>query len=153
MQIKLGILDQIAVREYCSHQQALQESAKLVQHADEAGFHRYWIAEHHTFSQFVSSTPEVLIPFFASSTRKIRIGAGGMLAPNHSTYRLAEIFTLLADLFPSRIDLGIGRSSGGDDDRVHRTRVHQGEQSRHARPMEGPGRCPRIATMSTRSAP
>jgi luciferase family oxidoreductase group 1 len=125
MMPRLSILDQIPLREGQSHGEAIADSLALARAADTWGFERFWLAEHHAPQRFACSNPEVLIPAFASCTSKMRIGAGGMLMPNHSPFRLAEIFSSLSELFPGRIDLGIGRAPGGDEARVARLRDGQ----------------------------
>lgn len=112
--IRLSILDQSQVRRNGTAGQALQESGELVQLAEKLGYTRYWVSEHHNFKMVAGTAPEVLIPFLASKTEKIKIGSGGIMLPNHSAFKVAENFGLLETLFPKRIDLGIGRAPGGD---------------------------------------
>lgn len=112
--IRLSILDQSQVRRNGTARQALQESGELVQLAEKLGYTRYWVSEHHNFKMVAGTAPEVLIPFLASKTEKIKLGSGGIMLPNHSAFKVAENFGLLETLFPKRIDLGIGRAPGGD---------------------------------------
>lgn len=112
--IKLSILDQSQVRRNGTAREALHESGELVQLAEKLGYTRYWVSEHHNFKMVAGTAPEVLIPFLASKTQTIKIGSGGIMLPNHSTFKVAENFGLLETLFPNRIDLGIGRAPGGD---------------------------------------
>jgi luciferase family oxidoreductase group 1 len=112
--IKISVLDQSQVSRNGSAAEALENSGKLVKIADELGFERYWVSEHHNFKLVAGTSPEVLIPYLASHSKRIRIGSGGIMLPNHSTLKAAENFGLLATLFPGRIDLGIGRAPGGD---------------------------------------
>lgn len=114
MQIKISVLDQSQVGRNETPQQALANSGKLVALADELGFERYWVSEHHNFKLVAGTSPEVLIPYLASHSKRIRVGSGGIMLPNHSALKVAENFGLLASLFPGRIDLGIGRAPGGD---------------------------------------
>jgi luciferase family oxidoreductase group 1 len=86
----------------------------LARSAEAAGYHRYWLAEHHNIPSVVSSTPEVLIAAVAGVTSTIRVGSGGIMLPNHSPLKVAETFRVLAGLHPGRIDLGIGRAPGTD---------------------------------------
>jgi luciferase family oxidoreductase group 1 len=86
----------------------------LARSAEAAGYHRYWLAEHHNIPSVVSSTPEVLIAAVAGVTSTIRVGSGGIMLPNHSPLKVAETFRVLAGLYPDRIDLGIGRAPGTD---------------------------------------
>ncbi|HEX8561465.1 MAG TPA: LLM class flavin-dependent oxidoreductase [Flavobacterium sp.] len=112
--IQLSILDQSQVRRNATAREALLESGELVQLAEKLGYTRYWVSEHHNFKMVAGTAPEVLIPYLASKTSKIRIGSGGIMLPNHSSLKVAENFGLLETLFPGRIDLGIGRAPGGD---------------------------------------
>ncbi|MCT2536352.1 LLM class flavin-dependent oxidoreductase [Aquibacillus koreensis] len=111
--MKLSILDQSPVLEGKSANEALQESLRLATFAEENGFHRFWIAEHHGFDQLASSVPEVMLAYLGSHTHSIRLGAGAILLPHYRPYKVAETFNMLATLFPNRIDLGIGRAPGG----------------------------------------
>lgn len=112
--IKLSVLDQSQIRRGSNAREALEESGKLAELAERLGFVRYWVSEHHNFKLVAGTAPEVLIPYLASKTSKIRIGSGGIMLPNHSTLKVAENFGLLETLYPNRIDLGIGRAPGGD---------------------------------------
>lgn len=112
--IKISVLDQSQVGRNSTAHEALMESGKLVQLADELGFERYWVSEHHNFKLVAGTTPEVLIPYLASQSKRIRVGSGGIMLPNHTALKVSENFGMLATLFPNRIDLGIGRAPGGD---------------------------------------
>ena len=112
--LKLSVLDQSQVRRNGTAREALEESGKLVQLAENLGYTRFWVSEHHNFKLVAGTSPEVLIPYLASQTSRIKIGSGGIMLPNHSTLKMAENFGLLETLFPGRIDLGIGRAPGGD---------------------------------------
>ncbi len=112
--LRLSILDQSQVRRNGTAREALIESGELVQLAEKLGYTRYWVSEHHNFKMVAGTAPEVLIPYLASRTNTIRIGSGGIMLPNHSSLKMAENFGLLENLFPGRIDLGIGRAPGGD---------------------------------------
>jgi luciferase family oxidoreductase group 1 len=111
--VLLSVLDQTPVPEGSTGPQALQNTLDLARAADELGFHRYWLAEHHGLS-LAGPAPEVLIGPVAAATRRIRVGSGGVMLPHYSPYKVAESFSLLAGLYPGRIDLGIGRASGTD---------------------------------------
>lgn len=113
MSIKLSILDQSPISEGSTASEALQETAALVKKAEEWGYTRFWVAEHHDSTMFAGSTPEVLMAHLASVTSSIRIGSGGVMLPHYSAYKIAENFKLLEALFPGRIDAGIGRAPGG----------------------------------------
>ncbi|GGO81348.1 hypothetical protein GCM10011348_20170 [Marinobacterium nitratireducens] len=114
MSLKLTVVDQSPVP---GKQQELSPpalSARLAQACERAGYHRYWVAEHHNSINFAGPSPEVLISHIASVTESIRVGSGGVMLPHYSPYKVAEQFRLLETLFPGRIDLGIGRAPGGD---------------------------------------
>ena len=114
MKLKLSILDQTPIRRGSDAYEALQESIQLVKLADEAGYTRYWISEHHNIATLACAAPEVLLARLGAETKRIRLGSGGIMLPNHSALKVAENFRLLEGLFPGRIDLGIGRAPGGD---------------------------------------
>src|SRR5262249_27918709 len=82
--------------------------------ADRFGYHRYWVAEHHGGPMLAGPSPEALIGPLAAATRRIRVGSGGVMLPHYSPFKVAETFSLLAGLYPGRIDLGIGRAAGTD---------------------------------------
>lgn len=95
-------------------QEALHNSIDLARHGEALGLRRYWVAEHHNAGGLACSTPEVLIGQVAAATRTIRVGAGGIMLPNHTPLKVAETFRVLHALFPGRIDLGLGRAPGTD---------------------------------------
>ena len=112
--IKLSILDQTPVRQGSHAREALQESVQLAKLADELGYTRYWMSEHHNTTMLAGSAPEILMARIANETTRMRVGSGGIMLPNHSTLKVAENFRLLEAMYPNRIDLGIGRAPGGD---------------------------------------
>lgn len=112
--LPLSILDLATLPENGSATQTLRGSVASAQRAEELGFHRYWFAEHHNIESVLSSAPSVLIAHVAAHTRRIRVGAGGVMLPNHSPLVVAEQFGTLEALYPGRIDLGVGRAPGGD---------------------------------------
>jgi len=114
MQLQLSVLDQTPIRRGSNAVEALQESVELVKFADELGYTRYWVSEHHNTFSLAGAAPEVLIARLAAESKNIRLGSGGIMLPNHSTLKVAENFRLLEALYPNRIDLGIGRAPGGD---------------------------------------
>lgn len=114
MSLQLSILDQTPIRRGSNATEALQESIALVRLADEWGFTRYWLSEHHNTITLAGAAPEVLIARLAAESKRIRLGSGGIMLPNHSTLKVAENFKLLEALYPQRIDLGVGRAPGGD---------------------------------------
>ena len=112
--LQLSVLDLVPVRDGQSTSQALSSSLALAQVADEAGFHRYWVAEHHNMPAVAATNPPLLIAMIASATQRIRVGSGGVMLPNHAPLVVAEQFALLEAAHPGRIDLGIGRAPGSD---------------------------------------
>ena len=112
--IPLSVLDLYPVSTGASPTAAIHDSIALARRVDELGYHRYWIAEHHNMPSIASAAPEVLIGHVAGVTPRIRVGAGGIMLPNHAPLRVLEIFRTLEALYPGRIDLGIGRAPGTD---------------------------------------
>jgi luciferase family oxidoreductase group 1 len=112
--MKLSILDQSPVISGLGARRAIEETIALARRADELGYHRYWLAEHHAIAALADPCPEVLLARLGAETRRMRIGTGGVLLPYYSAFRTAETFRLLEALYPGRIDLGIGRAPGGD---------------------------------------
>ena len=111
---RLSVLDQSPVSEGSSGSQALRNTIDLAQLADELGYHRYWVAEHHGGPMLAGPSPEALIGPIAAATSRIRVGSGGVMLPHYSPFKVAETFSLLAGLFPGRIDLALGRAAGTD---------------------------------------
>ena len=118
----LSILDLAPVVEGATTRDALLNSLDLVKLADEVGYRRYWVAEHHNMEGVASSATAVLIEQLAAASRRIRVGAGGIMLPNHAPLTIAEQFGTLAELFPGRIDLGLGRAPGTDRPTMHALR-------------------------------
>jgi luciferase family oxidoreductase group 1 len=112
--IKLGILDQSVVQKNKTAKEAIEETIATVQLAEQLGYSRFWVSEHHNSTFIAGSTPEILMVKLASVTDHIRIGSGGIMLPNHSALKVAENFRMLETLFPGRIDLGMGRAPGTD---------------------------------------
>lgn len=112
--MKLSVLDLMTVRSGQSTADALAATLSLAGRADELGYARYWVAEHHNMPSVGSTSPPVLIALIASHTRRIRVGSGGVMLPNHAPLIVAEQFALLEAYAPGRIDLGIGRAPGSD---------------------------------------
>jgi len=113
MTIKLSILDQSPISEGSNAMESLKQTAILAQKAEEWGYTRFWVSEHHDATTLAGSSPEILISHLASVTSTIRVGTGGVMLPHYSAYKVAENFKLLEALFPGRIDAGIGRAPGG----------------------------------------
>jgi len=109
-----SILDLAPVARGSTPAEALRNSLDLAQHAETWGFRRYWLAEHHNMKGIASAATSVVIGFIAGGTTNIRVGAGGIMLPNHSPLVIAEQFGTLASLYPGRIDLGLGRAPGTD---------------------------------------
>ncbi|MGE8396391.1 MAG: LLM class flavin-dependent oxidoreductase [Comamonas sp.] len=111
---RLSMLDLVTVREGGTVRQALDLAVTTAQKAESLGFARYWLAEHHNMPGIASSATSVLIGHIASKTEHIRVGSGGIMLPNHAPLVVAEAFGTLAELYPGRIDLGLGRAPGTD---------------------------------------
>ncbi|MBT4490049.1 MAG: LLM class flavin-dependent oxidoreductase [Rhodospirillaceae bacterium] len=111
---KFSVLDLAPVREGGNPGDALRNSRDLAQHAEALGYERYWLAEHHNMVGIASAATSVAIGYVAEGTKSIRVGAGGVMLPNHSPLVIAEHFGTLASLYPGRIDLGLGRAPGTD---------------------------------------
>lgn len=111
--LKLSIVDQSPVHDGKTQADALNDTVKLAQLADEMGYERYWIAEHHATPSYASPAPEIVIGQIAAHTNNIRIGSGGVMLSHYSPYKVAEVFRTLEAFFPGRIDLGVGRAPGG----------------------------------------
>ncbi|WP_428239993.1 LLM class flavin-dependent oxidoreductase [Gynuella sp.] len=112
--IPFSILDLAPVNDGESVSQSFANSRQLAINAEQNGYHRIWLAEHHGMSAVASAATSVVIGHIGASTQKIRIGAGGIMLPNHSPLVIAEQFGTLAALFPDRVDLGLGRAPGTD---------------------------------------
>ena len=111
---RLSMLDLVAVREGGTVRQALDIAVQTAQKAEALDFARYWLAEHHNMPGIASSATSVLIGHIAGKTERIRVGSGGIMLPNHAPLVVAEAFGTLAELYPGRIDLGLGRAPGTD---------------------------------------
>ena len=111
--IRLSVLDLAPVCEGSTPAAAFDNMLDLARHAESWGYHRYWLAEHHNMPGIASAATAVLIAHVAAATRTIRVGAGGVMLPNHAPLQVAEQFGTLASLYPGRIDLGLGRAPGG----------------------------------------
>ncbi|THD74894.1 LLM class flavin-dependent oxidoreductase [Thalassobius vesicularis] len=130
--IPFSVLDLSPVPEGHEIAEALANTVDLAQEAEAAGYGRYWMAEHHNMPGIASAATSVLIGHVAGKTRHIRVGAGGIMLPNHSPLVIAEQFGTLATLYPDRIDLGLGRAPGTDQETMQALR----------RNMSGPDRFP-----------
>ncbi len=110
----LSVLDLVPVRSDQNTGDAIAAARRLAQVADELGYRRYWVAEHHNMPAVAATNPPVLIAMLAAATARIKVGSGGVMLPNHAPLVVAEQFALLEAAFPGRIDLGIGRAPGTD---------------------------------------
>jgi luciferase family oxidoreductase group 1 len=114
--LRVSVLDQTPVPEGTASASALRNSIDLARHADALGYNRYWVAEHHGSPMIAGPSPEVLIAAIASAVPRMRVGSGGVMLPHYSALKVAENFSVLAGLFPNRIDLGLGRAAGTDSE-------------------------------------
>lgn len=112
--LKLSMLDLVAIREGGTVADALAISLRTARHVEALGYTRYWLAEHHNMPGIASSATAVLVGHIAGNTQRIRVGSGGIMLPNHAPLVVAEAFGTLAELYPGRIDLGLGRAPGTD---------------------------------------
>ena len=112
--MRLSILDQSPIISGHTAAQAVAETIQLAREADRLGYHRYWLAEHHSLMALADPCPEILVARIAAETSRIRVGTGGVLLPHYSPLKVAEQFRMLEALYPQRIDLGVGRAPGGD---------------------------------------
>ena len=121
------MLDLVSVREGGTVGEALHIALQTAQHAESLGFVRYWLAEHHNMPGVASSATAVLVGHIAGGTRTLRVGSGGIMLPNHAPLVVAEAFGTLAELYPGRIDLGLGRAPGADQATMRALRRNQTE--------------------------
>jgi luciferase family oxidoreductase group 1 len=118
----LSILDLVRVTETGSARSALDNARDLAAHAETWGYNRFWVAEHHNMAGIASAATSLVVAHIAAGSKKIRVGAGGIMLPNHAPMIIAEQFGTLAQLFPGRIDLGLGRAPGTDQTTVRALR-------------------------------
>ncbi len=114
MALALSVLDLSPIASGSNAHDALENTLDLARHVESLGYVRYWLAEHHNAGSLASSAPEIVIGQVARTTSTIRVGAGGIMLPNHTPLKVAELFRVLGAFFPGRIDLGIGRAPGTD---------------------------------------
>jgi luciferase family oxidoreductase group 1 len=112
--VLLSVLDQSPIRRGMTPADAIHETLRLAEAVDRLGYHRYWLAEHHSSGSLAGPSPEVMIGQVAARTARLRVGSGGVLLQHYSALKVAENFRVLETLYPGRIDLGIGRAPGGD---------------------------------------
>src|ERR1700758_3507825 len=130
--MKLSVLDQSPVPSGSTPADALHNTIELAQAADNLGYERYWIAEHHAIETLACPAPEILITRVAAETSTIRVGSGGVMLPHYSPLKVAEQFRMLHAFYPDRIDLAIGRAPGSGGLEAfalqrERTKRHQAE--------------------------
>ena len=130
MTLKLSILDLSPLYDSETAAQAFQRTIELAQKAEEWGYHRFWVSEHHGSDRVVGSSPEVLISHLLAKTERIRVGSGGVMLQHYSPYKVVENFNVLASLAPGRVDLGIGRGPGGMPQSTRALRQGDGQASR-----------------------
>lgn len=133
--IKYSILELATVSENTTVKETLNNSLALAKVAEKNGYERYWFAEHHNSATVASSATSVLIGYVADNTERIRVGSGGVMLPNHSPLIIAEQFGTLAQLYPNRIDMGLGRAPGTDPATARAIRTDS-FQAAHAFPKE-----------------
>src|SRR3954469_22778236 len=112
--VAFSVLDLSPITAGSNAAAALRNTLDLAQHAERWGYRRYWLAEHHNIPRVASAATSVVIGHIAGATSRIRVGAGGIMLPNHAPLVIAEQFGTLESLYPGRIDLGVGRAPGGD---------------------------------------
>lgn len=120
--LRLSILDHTPVSSGSTLGEAFWHSTRLAELAEQVGYERYWVAEHHNMPWLASSSPAVLTAHVAARTTRLRVGSGGIMLPNYAPLAVVEQFGMLEELHPGRIDLGLGRSSGGDQIASHALR-------------------------------
>ena len=125
--MELSILDLVPVRVGQSTADSFAASHKLVQAADQLGYTRYWVAEHHNMPSIASTMPGAELMYLGQGTERIRLGSGGVMLPNHAPLAVAELFSLVSAVYGDRIDLGIGRAPGTDPVTSAAMRGHLGE--------------------------
>src|SRR5689334_24227369 len=121
-QIPFSILDLSPICRDGTAADALRNTLDLARHAERWGYHRYWLAEHHNMTGIASAATAIIINHVANGTSTIRVGAGGVMLPNHSPLTIAEQFGTLETLHPGRIDLGLGRAPGSDQNTMRALR-------------------------------
>ncbi|MDP9037827.1 MAG: LLM class flavin-dependent oxidoreductase [Acidobacteriota bacterium] len=112
-ELRLGVLDQSPVTAGGTPGEAIQRSIELARRVDALGYTRFWMSEHHAMDLLACTAPEILLARIGAETKRIRIGAGGIMLPHYSAFKVAEVFRTLWAMYPGRVDLGIGRAPGG----------------------------------------
>jgi luciferase family oxidoreductase group 1 len=127
--IPFSVLDLSPINQGSTAADAFHNSKELAQQAERLGYRRYWLAEHHNMTGIASAATSVVIAHIAANTSSIRVGAGGIMLPNHAPLVIAEQFGTLASLYPGRIDLGLGRAPGSDQRTARALRRHLGDSA------------------------
>ena len=148
-EIPLSILDQSPIARGSTGAQALRNTIDLARLADELGYRRYWVAEHHGGPMLAGPSPEALVGPIAAATGRIRVGSGGVMLPHYSPFKVAETFSLLAGLFGDRIDLALGRAAGTDP----LTTFALQRDRRHAAPDDFPAQLAELLAYLDRRLP
>lgn len=117
--LPLAVLDFVGIEHGESAHQALEGAVRVAQAVEAAGYGRYWVSEHHNMRSLACSAPEILLAALGARTTTIRVGAAGIMLPNHAPFKVAETFRTLLGLYPGRIDLGLGRAPGTDPLTAH----------------------------------
>lgn len=119
MDLPLGVLDFVGIEHGESPAEAVRGAVGIAQAVEDAGYRRYWVSEHHNMRSLASSAPELLTAFVAAQTERIRVGAAGIMLPNHAPFKVAELFRTLVAMAPGRVDLALGRAPGTDPLTAH----------------------------------
>src|SRR5690242_19314320 len=136
LMVPLSVLDLTPIKQGGSVAQTLRETLELAQHAERLGFHRYWLVEHHNTPSVAGAATAEVMAYVASGTKTIRVGAGGIMLPNHAPLMVAEQFGTLAALFPGRIDLGLGRGVPCDAPTLQALRRAPGDAAEFPRDVQ-----------------
>src|SRR6187401_1911202 len=126
LDIPFSVLDLAPINLGSTPSESFRNSLSLARHVEELGYHRFWLAEHHNMTGIASAATSVVIGHIAGGTSTIRVGAGGIMLPNHAPLVIAEQFGTLESLYPGRIDLGLGRAPGGDQNTARALRRYLG---------------------------
>ncbi|MDO1583805.1 MsnO8 family LLM class oxidoreductase [Rhizobium oryzicola] len=128
MTYQLSLLDKSPIRQGESAVTALSNTVHLAKRAEELGYRRFWVAEHHGTTELASSAPEVLVSWILANTSRIRVGSGGVMLQHYSPYKVAEAFNLLSSLAPGRVDLGVGKTPGGLPNATQALQIYRTEK-------------------------
>ncbi|HHW7579626.1 TPA: LLM class flavin-dependent oxidoreductase [Mannheimia haemolytica] len=135
--MKLSALSLVPVRQGQTHKQAIEAMLREAKLAEELGFERYWIAEHHNIKAYASSATQILVSQILHHTDRIKVGAGGVMSPNHSPLIVAEQYGTLATLYPNRVEIGIGRAKGTDPFTARALRSMNPDHEQYVNELQG----------------